>query len=393
MEKQFMEVMQEAEQFAEIRQRGKNKQALALFESKVNKLMSLITNEAGHRTAMRRALLEEAATTSEFPLLFGTILDRQLLAKYQIAKPDWRTYVKTGTQMDFRPQALHGVYGLQGGLAAVTPQTEYKQDAKMGEGRITISLTKYGRRFGLGWEMIINDDLGAFSDLADRLNNAALRTEFREATKLLASATGPNAALFGAALAHPIDGKAVNNKLTGAGSVLSVAGVASAIQRFREFVDADGEPIIVDGWEMVVPPALETTMYQVLQSQLMLAAGGDSTAGTKIQLAPNKNVISNFNITGHVNPYLPIIDVSANKNTTWYLVGKLSNGAAAQLNFLRGHETPELVMKNPNKVLLGGGISNPLEGDFEADNIEWRVRHIVGGTPVDPRMAVANVGA
>jgi hypothetical protein len=169
--------------------------------------------------------------------------------------------------------------------------------------------------------------------------------------------------------------------------------VARAVQAFREFVDADGEPILIDGFEMVVPPALEVTMYQVLQSQLLIAAGGDGTAGAKAIITPNKNVIPNFSITGHVNAYLPILDTSANKNTTWYLIAKLANGAAVQLNFLRGHETPELVMKNPNKLTLGGATQNPLEGDFESDAIDWRVRHIMGGAVIDPRMAIVSVGA
>jgi hypothetical protein len=390
--KDFLELMQEGERLAEVRSAG---QSIEKFEEKIRSLVELIVNKKGYRSSMRKAMLEEAATVSEFPILFGTILDRQLLAKYAIAKPDWRAYIKTGTQMDFRPQQPIGVFGLQGVLPSVPSRAEYKQDASLGSGAVTINVSKFGRRFGLGWEILINDDLGAFSDIAERLANAALRTEFRQATQLLVKAdgNGPNDLLFGAPIVHPVDGKNVTNKLTGAGSALAVAGVATAIQKFREFVDADGEPIIVDGWEMVVPPALEVTMYQVLQSQLLIAAGGDATAGTKVILSPNKNVIGNFSITGHVNPYLPILDTSANKNTTWYLVAKLSNGAAAQLNFLRGHESPEIVMKNPNKVSLGGGTMNPLEGDFESDAIDWRVRHIMGGAAIDPRMAIANVGA
>jgi hypothetical protein len=93
-----------------------------------------------------------------------------------------------------------------------------------------------------------------------------------------------------------------------------------------------------------------------------------------------------------MNPYLPILDTSASKNTTWYLIARLANGAAVQLNFLRGHESPELVMKNPNKLTLGGAIQDPLQGDFEQDAIDWRVRHIMGGVQIDPRMAVVNVG-
>jgi hypothetical protein len=387
---EFLEVMQEADKVLAVRAGASR---IANFEEKVDKLVRLIVNERGVRASMRRAMLEEAATTTEFPIIFGTILDRQLLAKYTINTPDYRSYVKIGSQMDFRPQQPIGVFGLQGGLNSVAPRDEYKQDAQLGSGAVTISLTKFGRRFGLGWEIIINDDLGAFSDIADRLANAARRTEFRESTKLFAvAAGGGNPALFGAPIAHPIDGKNVTNKFTGAPSALSVTSVARVVQAYREMRDADNEPILIDGFEMVVPPALEVTMYQVLQSQLLIAAGGDATAGKGAILSPNKNVIPNFNINGHVNPYLPFVDVSATCNTTWYLFARLSNGAAVQLNFLRGHESPELVMKNPNKLALSGGVSNPLEGDFESDAIDWRVRHIMGGAVIDPRMAIVSVG-
>jgi hypothetical protein len=173
-----------------------------------------------------------------------------------------------------------------------------------------------------------------------------------------------------------------------------VTSLQDAVTKFRQFVDADGEPIMVEGFELVVPPALEITAMQILQSQLLLAAGGDGQANAKLQIQPNKNVLSAMSITLHVNPYLPIIDTfPANKDKTWYLFAKLSSGAAAQMNFLRGHESPEIVMKNPNKLALSGGTTNPLEGDFESDSMEWRVRHILGGVQVDPRMAIVNVGA
>jgi hypothetical protein len=63
------------------------------------------------------------------------------------------------------------------------------------------------------------------------------------------------------------------------------------------------------------------------------------------------------------------------------------------MNFLAGHESPEVVMKSPNKITLGGGLNNPTEGDFESDSMQWRVRHILGGTQVDPRYASSFVGA
>ena len=62
------------------------------------------------------------------------------------------------------------------------------------------------------------------------------------------------------------------------------------------------------------------------------------------------------------------------------------------MNFLRGHESPELCMKNPNKVALGGASMSPLEGDYESDAIRWRIRHIFGGTQVDPNYGAAFIG-
>jgi hypothetical protein len=81
--KDFLEVMQEGERLSGVRAAS---HGIERFDEKLAGLIKLITNERGHRNSMRKALLEEAATTSEFPILFGTILDRQLLAKYLPAK-------------------------------------------------------------------------------------------------------------------------------------------------------------------------------------------------------------------------------------------------------------------------------------------------------------------
>jgi len=51
-------------------------------------------------------------------------------------------------------------------------------------------------------------------------------------------------------------------------------------------------------------------------------------------------------------------------------------------------------MKASNKVSVGGGgLMSPLSGDFETDNIMYRVRDVVGGTPLDPRMTYLQSGA
>jgi hypothetical protein len=358
------------------------------FEEALDQFIGLITNKPGFSRARRKYLLSEAETTSDFPILFGSVIDRQLLARYKSAADGaWRTYVKTGTQMDFRPADAIGVYGLEGGLNEVKEKAEYKADASLGDGKVSITLKKFGRFFPMSWETLINDDLGAFNDNADRMAKSALRTEYREATKLFAASTGPSTGLYGATIAHPIDGKAITNLFTS--SALTIDNLGVGFTKLRHQVDSDGEPILIDGFVLVVPPALEIAALQILNKAALIAAGGDSGSGIKPTIRTSANIIANMNITLQVNPYLPIIDTSGNADTTWYLFATLANGAAVKLNFLQGHESPELCMKAPNKVMLGGGAANPLEGDFESDAVIWRIRHICGGKAIDPRMSAA----
>ena len=138
------------------------------------------------------------------------------------------------------------------------------------------------------------------------------------------------------------------------------------------------------GKHLVVPPALEYTARQILTSGVKMwveSAGGAATP------YPMTNVIPQLGLQLHVDPYLPVVDTSGNANTTWYLFGDPAQGAAMEFGYLRGHETPEICMKNSDKVSVGGGMISPMEGDFVSDNIFYRVRLVKGSVQLDPRFA------
>ena len=334
----------------------------------------------------RLAFLEEAGaeTISDFSVLFANIIDRMLLPKYKSQSPDFRDYVKIGANRDFRKSQGIGTWGLRGALDARTLRGEYKERA-ISDGKVEIQVAAFGNRISLGWENFINDDLGALSGVADDFITAALRTEWREATKLFASSSGPSTSLYGATIAHPVDGSAITNL----GSLdFSLDNLGTVLQAMRSQKDADGEPIIVTKFHLVVPPALEIPMYKALDQAALIAKGFDNAAA----FTTSANVIAkNFSITGHVNPYLPIIATDDDANETWYVFADPSaDGPAVQLNFLRGRETPEVLMRAPNKVSLGGGAVSAMEGDYETDKVGFRVRHIMGGAAVDPRYTYAN---
>jgi hypothetical protein len=56
-----------------------------------------------------------------------------------------------------------------------------------------------------------------------------------------------------------------------------------------------------------------------------------------------------------VDPYIPVI-ATTHGDTSWFMFADPNySREAIRIGFLRGHETPEIWMKSPNAVRVGGG--------------------------------------
>ena len=393
----FLELMKEGEKLeANV---GAKAASIANFEEKYTGFIELINNKPGYSTAKREYLLKEAETTSDFPTLFGTVLERTIRAKYNLVIPDFNAYVKTGTQNDFRMAWDMALYGNRKILSVVKERGEY-QDRALNDGKFVIGLQKYGAGFGLSWEAVINDDLGAFSDIADDLVLSAKDTESNYVTKLYAGTSGPLAfaaapttnqaatqtGLFSAAGTHPIDGTTFANYKTAYS--LTASNLQAAITALKSQVDYDGNPIMFKSFNLVVPVGLEFRALQILSSNLLIATTLASTSSTDIvKGSTSENILAKYGIKLIVNPWLDQVSGSTYGPFSWYLFGDPSDGDAIKFNRLRGHETPEVCQKMSDKISLGGAPISPLEGDFDSDSIRWRIRHLFGGTTTDPRFA------
>ena len=333
----------------------------------------------------RRAALtfQEAMSTSDFANLFGDILDRQILARYQSMPVQWTAIAKRGRVRDFRQVKRFTLDGAEATLSAVRQLTEYPA-ASLTDGVYTYSVGKYGRRVALSWEDLINDDLDAFASIPDRLGNAARRTEERFVTDLYAAAGGPDGTFFSSG----------NKTLVtaGASSALSITSLQAAYTLLASQVDADGAPIYIESAVLVVPPALKVTAMNILNATELRAAtgGGDGTGTDQLTVA---NWMRN-DVSLVVNPWLPLISTTGTFGaTSWYLFANPSVGRPAmEVGFLVGHEMPELFMKSPNATRVGGGAAAAEDGDFDSDSVEWKLRHTLGGTLMDPKSAVASPG-
>lgn len=327
----------------------------------------------------RRAALDfqEAMTTSDFSFLFGDIIDRQMLANYQQMPVQWTQLARIGRVRDFRTVKRFTLDGGESVLQEVGEQSEYPA-ADLADGVYEYRVRKFGRRIPLSWETLINDDLDAFADIPRRLGNAARRSEERFATSLYATATGPDSTFFSAGNANLTDEQ------------LTIAGLQEAMRMLGEQTDADGDPIYIDAAALVVPPSLEVPARNILNATEIFAStgGGDGVSNDQLRVT---NWMRN-RVSLIVNPWLPILD-QATGSTAWYLFANPNDGRPAmEIGQLIGHESPELFQKSPNATRVGGGLVDATDGDFDTDSVEWKVRHVLGGTLMDPKSALASTG-
>lgn len=317
---------------------------------------------------------QEAMSTSDFPLLFGDVLDRQMLASYRETPQSFRSWCRIKSVPDFRTVSRRHVDGGDSGLEAVSEYGEYKQVGRS-EGEYTYSVGKYGNAFDISWETLINDDVDALKDQPERFGRAARRQEEKFATELIADSTGPNATFFTSG-----QGNRIND-------VLSVVGLTNAFKAMGAMKDANSQPILNSPSILMVPPALEVVAMNILNS-LEFTYNGD---GTTVEYMKVANWVKS-KLTLVVNHYLPIVDTTKG-DTAWYLFANPNEGrGAVEFGFLRGHEEPEIFMKAPNAQRVGGGLAGVMDGDFEHDSIMYKVRHVMGGTTLDYRYALASEG-
>ena len=352
-------------------------------EAQIAGALELINNTMRYPKHVHDFQMAEAITSTDFPHVFGTIVDREMLARYKIDKPDWETYTKIGTVSNFNQHTRHRMVGLNKILPQVSEKGEYLV-AKTADTQYTRQVFKRGRQFDVSWEALVDDGMGAFDDVPQQFAEAAINTEAWQVASLIAAAAGPNPLLFGAPITD-VDGVNVTNL----GALpLTLVNLQTTLGNMMAQTDRNGHPLRIRGVHLVTDSMLEMDARSIITSTekmwTQVAAGGAAPY-------PTTNIMPQMGIQWHANDWLPYIDTTSSA-TTWYLFADLGQGASIGFDRLRGHEIPEIVMKASDKVSSTGGASSPFDGDFKTDNIFYRVRIVGGGNYLDPRFAYAQVG-
>lgn len=316
----------------------------------------------------------EAMTQSDFPLLFADSLDRKLYGAYQATVPTWQNYARADLVNDFRTVKRFATSGVRGRLAKVGELAEHERRAQT-ETKYEYAVEKYEAGFALSFEAMINDDLGAFLRLPQDLANSVRDTEEAFVTELFCDASGPHAT-------HYTAGNL--NLLTG-NPALTRSSLQTAITTLMSRVDENGNPIVVNGVELVVGPGLALTAQEILDATEYRSVGSSGD----VTIIRGNGVSANLRLS--VNYWIPVVATTANAATSWWLMTN-PDGTRPALEFgrLRGYEAPALFEKVPDSRRIGGGQEM---FSFDTGAAEKKVMAIMGGTFVDTRMTVASNGS
>jgi hypothetical protein len=389
-----------------------------------------------------RLNLEEAMTISDFPNLFGDVIDRAVLANYLETPYTWDQVAHASEVNDFRPvkrfrvdggtgllgntllnptanlsgaSATGAGFDANGNMIPIAQGAQYPEDS-LTDAVYTYRVQKYGKRMPFAWETFVDDDLNALKDTPARFGRGARRSEEYFVTKMYAnnvSGNGPNGNPFFSNGNKNIVNNANVGDSGGNNPVLSITALQRALIVMMQQKDTTGQPISIEAVTLVVPPSLWTVAQNILNTDYVWMADqggttniyGSNTAAFAGQQLHAQNWAKNI-VRLAKNYYLPIVDATHGQ-TGWYLFANPENGRPAlEFGRLRGHTTPELFMKLPNSVAIGEGAfgpgsgimpgttnQNPLEGDFDTDTVAYKIRHIFGGTQLDPIMAVYSNGS
>jgi hypothetical protein len=254
----------------------------------------------------------------------------------------------------------------------------------------------YQARASVNWRAFVNDDLGIFRDVANRLAISANRGISAFITGLFFQASGLNTNLYTAGYTNIIttaNGASVNNP------PLSQQGLQDAFKVLAAMKDSTGQPILITGKPyLVYGPSLVATANNLNTSTrtfVSVEGGTQNVQGFPTQMVEAANwAMQNMQLV--MDPQMPLVMSSAGnvKYTAWAIVMEpnAQNRPAVEFGSLTGFRVPQLYRRASNTMRMGGGIDDTM-GDFDSMDSDTKIVSVFGGTQIDGRTTVGSTGA
>ena len=284
-------------------------------------------------------------TTADFPALLSAAANKMLRAGYSPAQPTYRQIFRRRDFRNFRPH--HHLRA--GDFPSLLPLAEGGeiQVGTVSECQESVTLTTFARRVRVTRQMLVNDDLGAFTDFGAMIGRRIADFENAIAYAVLNAANGDGPTLVTGNAPVFSTGATRANKAA-AGSALDITSLAAgraAIMRQRSL---DGIPIAIgERMRLLVGPNLEMPARQ-----LTVPVAADQVS--------RENIYAGM-IEPIVEPLIP-----ANR---WYLFAHQQASPVYVYGYLDGAEAPRI---GTNPIQGVDGIEISVLFDFGVGAIDWR---------------------
>lgn len=305
-----------------------------------------------------RGALQAAFSTTSLPGILANTANKFLLDGFLEVETAWREISATRSVSDFKTITS---YRMTADMAYEEVGASGKiKHGELGEESYTNRARTYAKMLSITREQIINDDLGALSDVPRFLGRgAAIKLNRVFWTEFCAD----HSTFFTTGRGNYFEGATTN---------LGIASLTQAETLLFDQTDSEGDPLGLppDGHILLVPTALKTLAGQLNTD----AEVRDTTASTKYTTGnPHRGKFRPVS-----SSYLGNASYG-NSTTAWYIVTNPANQPRMiEVCFLNGQQSPTV---------------ESADADFSTLGIEMRGYHDFGVSKQDYRGAIKSKGA
>lgn len=294
-------------------------------------------------------------STSDFPYLLADTAEKAMLKGYSEADETFKTWTSVGRLTDFKAASRVGLSEFSD-LDEIKEGGEFKHGS-LGDRREQIQLATYGKLFTITRQAIINDDIGAFTDIPRKMGRAAPR---KVGDLVYAVLTGNPAMADGTALFH-----ANHSNLAGSGGALALATVGAGRTAMGRQTDSSGaaNALNIRPRFLIVPLTLEDAAGTLLNSEY------DPDTANKLQ---RYNPARGWNLT-----LVSDARLDASSTTAFFLAADPNVFDTLEVAYLDGNPNPYLEQQN----------------GWTVDGVEFKVRLDAAVKALDWRTLYKNAGA
>jgi hypothetical protein len=273
-------------------------------------------------------LIRAAFSSATLPQILGAVANKAMMTGYNALPSTWQKWCQLGTVSDFKTQTrvrLTDVGELERvGSGGEVPHGQVAEEYEQ------FSIGTYAKQFSITRENIINDDLGTFTSVPQKMG---VKANQKVSQLVYAHLMANGNMADGIALFYATTHLNLNTS-----SALSDTTLSAALLKMQNQKDADGQPISVLPKFLLVPPTLERTARQLLESDLLINTG-QITATTSATNAPNKNIHRGA-LELIVEPRLENSAYTGYSTSTWFVIADPAGIDTLEVAFLNGKAAP-----------------------------------------------------